>query len=312
VTPAAPHSLTLDLVKHPLIEGVGFTGSQHVGTLIAKTAANRPHPIPTYCEMGSVNPLFVFPDALKTKGTEIAQGLAGSVTQGVGQFCTNPGLVFAIGPKSSTDTFVADLVKTIASVPPGTMLTNDILKNYKSGVEDLGKVKGVKVEHHTSSDQAGAAVFSVSYSDFIGNSERLQKELFGPSTLVVKVDTNQDLSKIPSALEGQLTATYHATEVDTKNENIKQLISHVGERVGRLVWGGYPTGVEVNTAIHHGGPWPASSDGGRTTSVGTRAILRWVRPVAFQNFPEPLLPPALRDGNPEKIIRMEAGKIVVP
>jgi len=231
---------------------------------------------------------------------------------GVGQFCTNPGLVFVIGPNSSVDTFVAELVKSIASVPPAVMLTNGILKNYQSGLEDFKKVSGVKLEHHVSSDKASAAVFSVSYSDFIARPERLQKEIFGPSTLVIKVDTNQDLLKIPAALAGQLTATFHATEVDTQSESVKQLIRRMGERVGRLVWGGYPTGVEVNTAMHHAGPWPASSDGGRTTSVGTRAILRFVRPVAFQNFPEPLLPPELVDGNPKKIIRMVAGKIVVP
>jgi len=140
---------------------------------------------------------------------------------------------------------------------------------------------------------------------------RLQQELFGPSTLLVKVDLNKDFSRIPDVLEGQLTATFHATDVDAQSPTLKQLVYDMSERVGRLIWGGFPTGVEVNTSIHHGGPWPAASDGGRTTSVGTRAILRWVRPLSYQNFPEQFLPPELSEANPNKIMRMVSGKIVL-
>jgi len=297
ITPPGPNALSTELVMHPLIEGLGFTGSRHVGSLLSKAAANRPKPIPAYCEMGSVNPFFVFPNSLGSQSEEIAKGLANSVTLGVGQFCTNPGLVFLIGKKPDIDTFVSSLVKSIAAVPPGPMLTPDILKAYKSGVDELAKVKGVKQLHYTSSDKAGASVFTVSLSDFTGHAERLQQEVFGPSTLIVTVDNIKEeaqLQQLPSVLEGQLTATFHGTPIDLQNPNYTNLITQVGERVGRLVWCGYPTGVEVNTSIQHGGPWPASSDGGRTTSVGTRAILRWVRPLAYQNFPEQLLPSPLK------------------
>jgi len=191
------------------------------------------------------------------------------------------------------------------------MLTPGILEAYKRGVEELAKVNGVKREHNTSSAQAGASVFSVSLVDFLGHADSLQKEVFGPSTLIVKVDKDQDkdkLHRLPLLLEGQLTATFHGTDADMQNTNFSNLITHMSDRVGRLVWGGYPTGVEVNTSIQHGGPWPASSDGGKTTSVGTRAILRWVRPLAYQTFPEQLLPSALKDTNPDKIPRMVSGK----
>jgi len=281
-----------------------------VGTLVAKTAFNRKKPIPAYCEMGSVNPLFIFPDALKTKSNDIAQGLVASVTLGAGQFCTNPGLVFLIGDKPQMDTFIGQLVTTISSVPPAPMLTPDILKAYQNGLEDLAKVKGIKWDHHNASSQAGASIFSVSFVDFLGHSKRLQQELFGPSTLLVKIDPSQDLSRIPAVLEGQLTASFHATDLDAQRPALKQLINNMEERVGRLIWGGYPTGVEVNSSIHHGGPWPAASDGGRTTSVGTRAIFRWVRPLSYQGFPEQFLPPELTESNPNKINRMVSGKIV--
>jgi len=286
----------LELVKHPSIEAVGFTGSFKVGDLITRTAGSRPKPIPVYCEMGSVNPIIILPDALKAKSAEIAQGLGGSVTLGAGQFCTNPGLVFVVGDNQSVDNFIALVKNSVAQVPDAPMLTPSIMEAYRTGVKNLSSVQGVKCEHYKPTTNpeslASAAIFSVTISEFLKNHLRLQEELFGPSTIIVKCSKLEELLSVPDILEGQLTATFHGTPADMNLELSKTLIDKTSEKVGRLLWGGFPTGVEVNTSIQHGGPWPASSDS-RSTSVGTRAIYRWVRPLAYQSFPEGLLPSIL-------------------
>jgi NADP-dependent aldehyde dehydrogenase len=288
----------LELVKHPLIEAVGFTGSFKIGSLIHNTATTRPKPIPAYCEMSSVNPIFIFPDALKTKFAEISQGLSGSVTLGAGQFCTNPGLVFLIGNQTETQQFINHFVNTVSQVLDAPLLTTSIMNSYRTGVKELSSAPGIKKAHYKPTTQpeslASPAVFTLSLHDFLKNPSRFQEELFGPSTILVQCPKLENTLSLPDLLEGQLTATFHGTPNDAQLDLTKELIDKVTERVGRVVWGGFPTGVEVNTSIQHGGPWPASSDS-RTTSVGTRAILRWVRPVAFQSFPPELLPPILTD-----------------
>lgn len=285
----------LELVNHPSIEAVGFTGSFKVGNLITRAASNRPKPIPAYCEMGSVNPIFIFPDALKQNSTDIARGLSESVTLGVGQFCTNPGLVFVVGSSLQVDNFISSFKSFISKVPDAQMLTPSILEAYKTGVDNLRSVKELNCVHYTPAtlgNHASPAVFSISITDFLKNPHKYQEEIFGPSTIIVKCSKIAELLAVAKNLEGQLTATFHGTQSDLNDLSTSNLIDQMSEKVGRLVWGGFPTGVEVNHSQHHGGPWPASSDA-RTTSVGTRAIQRWVRPLAYQTFPEKLLPEVL-------------------
>eukprot|EP01124_Arcella_intermedia_P022152 TRINITY_DN3245_c0_g1_i1.p1 TRINITY_DN3245_c0_g1~~TRINITY_DN3245_c0_g1_i1.p1 ORF type:complete len:519 (+),score=67.25 TRINITY_DN3245_c0_g1_i1:38-1594(+) len=299
ITDPTPNSITQELVEHPLIEGVGFTGSRKIGTLIARLAANRNRPIPAYCEMGSVNPIFIFRDALSSNQTNIAKGLANSVTLGVGQFCTNPGLVFVLGSRNQIEHFVSSVVQEISIIPPAQMLTTDIYHHYTSAVESLSTNKVLKTEHYkpTKDLEASPALFSVSLKDFENNLNTLQDEVFGPSTIIVKVadeDRDHPFIELLHRMEGQLTASFHATEKDTTHSDFKAIMPILSQKVGRMIWNAFPTGVAVNHSMQHGGPWPASSDGGRTTSVGTRAIYRWVRPLAYQAFPDHLLPPQLR------------------
>jgi len=302
-------SLLHQLVTHPKIQAVGFTGSQKVGKMIMSLAANRPVPIPVYAEMGSVNPLFVFPDALQTNQANLVQGLTASYTMGCGQFCTKPGLVFVIGNNENFEKYLKDFVENSKKVQPMDMLTEGILENYKNGCKDfIGK--GIKCEYINDSDpkKAGPAVFRVKLSEFQKNSHLYQTEIFGPATLLVHVEDVKLLSELHELLEGQLTASFHGTEEDLKSEHVVSLISSISTRVGRVIWNGYPTGVEVNHSMVHGGPFPATSDS-RSTSVGGRAILRWVRPLCYQAFPESLLPHELQLDNPVDINRLVDGKL---
>jgi NADP-dependent aldehyde dehydrogenase len=284
----------IELVKHPLIKAVAFTGSRRGGRALMDIAAARAEPIPVYAEMGSINPVFILPRALSERGSDIAAGLHASVTLGVGQFCTNPGLVIATGANA----FVEDLARRMEATPCAPMLTTSIADAYDAGVTRFSALA-----KRRAFVERGAALFTTSATTFLDH-EELMEEVFGPSTLVVEIDAREQLIEIARRLEGQLTATVHAAEGEL--DEYRDLLEILETKVGRVVFNGYPTGVEVVPAMVHGGPYPATSDG-RSTSVGTRAIERFTRPVAWQNAPDSVLPPELRESNPLGIRRMVDG-----
>ena len=296
------------LVEHPLVKAVGFTGSRKGGRALMDAAAARPEPIPVYAEMGSINPVFVLSGALDQSAEEIATGLHGSVTLGVGQFCTSPGLVFVESCAAAT-TFLSKLKSLMESSPAGTMLTSGLCSAYCAGVEKMSKADGVKCLASPESDtgagkaQAGAALFNTTAETFLGE-RSLMEEVFGPSTIIVECSSPAQMLAAAGQLEGQLTATIHSTPAEL--EANRELIHALSTKVGRLVFNGFPTGVEVAHAMTHGGPYPATSDG-RTTSVGTRAIERFLRPVTYQDFPDSVLPPELQEANPMRIVRLSDG-----
>ena len=294
--------VSLAVVEHPQTKAVGFTGSLRVGRALFDAAARRPEPIPVYAEMGSVNPVFVLPGALSERGAEFAEGLKQSVTLGTGQFCTNPGLV--VGQRGEAfEQFINRADELFASAPPGTMLNAGILRSYTEGVERLrrftsgGAGAGAADESRT---QAAAYVFSTDANTFLDHHE-LGEEVFGPATLVVACEGLEELRRVAEHLEGALTATIHGTPKDLRE--YAWLVKVLEQKAGRLVFNGFPTGVEVSAAMQHGGPYPATTDA-RTTSVGTAAIKRFARPVCYQNFPQEALPVELRDENPRRLWRL--------
>jgi alpha-ketoglutaric semialdehyde dehydrogenase len=298
----------LAIVQHPLITAIGFTGSYRGGKAIFDEANKRAVPIPVYAEMGSTNPVFILPGALKERKEKIATDLATSVTQGTGQFCTNPGLLFS---QSSDDQkqFFSSLINSIGAVEAGTMLTPEISTAYKNGIERLTKHPEISTAATgKTSDGNGskgqAYVLQSSVSSFIAHHE-FEEEIFGPSTLAVTATTKAELLQAAKNLHGHLTATLHATDNDLKEYS--ELIAILEQKVGRLILNGYPTGVEVTHAMVHGGPFPSTTDS-RTTSVGTGAILRFARPVCYQSFPSSLLPAELQDDNPLGIWRLMNGE----
>jgi 2,5-dioxopentanoate dehydrogenase len=298
----------INLVTHPAIKAVGFTGSRNGGMALFNAAVNRSEPIPVYAEMSAVNPVIILPGAAAANGTAIANGLAGSVTLGVGQFCTNPGLVFMVDDAGS-QTFLQSLAAAIEKAAPATMLSKGICINYGNGVDRLKTNNAVAVlsKAATAADEnkteAVPYVFTVQQKDFIADAS-LAEEVFGPATTVVLCKSVDEIKDALKTIEGQLTATIHSTEADAAV--ITPIIDLMKEKAGRLVFGGFPTGVEVADAMVHGGPFPATTDG-RTTSVGAAAIQRFVRPVSYQNFPQHLLPDALKDTNPLHILRQVNG-----
>jgi alpha-ketoglutaric semialdehyde dehydrogenase len=303
----AGREIGVALVKHPIIQPAGFTGSRAGGRALMDVAAARPQPIPVYAEMGSINPVFIFPGALGQNSDTLAAGLQTSITLGVGQFCTNPGLIF-IEKSGPADAFLKKLKELLETTRPGTMLTADLCAAYHSGIEKFSKIPGVhaavKVEEDTGKAQAGAAMFVTDAKTFLGHHE-LMDEIFGPSTLIVQCDSRGQMLEAVAKLEGQLTATLHGTEQDLAAN--RDLIHILETKAGRLLVNGFPTGVEVCHAMTHGGPYPATADG-RSTSVGTRAINRFVRPVCFQNFPDSALPDELKTANPLNLWRLIDGK----
>ncbi len=296
------------LVKHPLIKAVGFTGSRAGGRALMDAAAARPEPIPVYAEMGSINPVFLLPGSLAQSGDALASGLHVSVTLGVGQFCTNPGLVF-IEQNPASQAFVQKVQALLSATPPGAMLTSDISAAYRAGVESFSKVPGVEritpaaAESHPARNEALATLFATDAKTFLAQPS-LMDEIFGPSTLVIRCASRADMLSAAAGLEGQLTATIHGTPEDFAAN--ADLLALLRTKAGRLVCNGFPTGVEVCHAMTHGGPYPATADG-RSTSVGTRAIDRFVRPVCFQNFPDTALPDELKESNPLGIWRLTDG-----
>lgn len=300
----------LALVQHPLTKAVGFTGSLQAGRALFNAAAARPEPIPVYAEMGSTNPVFVLPGALAERGDEIAAGLVQSVTMGVGQFCTNPGLVFGVsGPK--LEGFTKKVGELIAASAPGTMLNSGICGRYHSGLEHLRTTPGVSIAAQAtqaadrSKTQAGGAVFASDAKTFL-TEETLREENFGPSTVIVGCESIAQAEEAARALPGQLTATIHGTAEDL--QNYRALVDILVQKAGRVLYGGFPTGVEVSHAMQHGGPYPATTCA-QFTSVGSASILRFARPVCYQNFPQELLPEALKNKNARGMWRLIDGEL---
>ena len=295
------------LVRHPLIKAIGFTGSFFGGKALFDEANKRPEPIPVYAEMGSTNPVFILPKILKERREKIAQDLTASVTMGVGQFCTNPGLVF-IEQSEDESNFRNDLSKQVNGTSAGVMLTAGIQNNFLKGIEKLKSVAGVEILATGLNEGEGvrgtAHLLHTKAALFLEKHE-LEEEVFGPSTLAVTADNKQQLLDAAEKLGGHLTATILGTEEDL--QEYTDLINILEQKVGRLLINGYPTGVEVCHSMVHGGPYPATTNS-RTTSVGTLAIHRFTRPVCYQNFPQSLLPAELKDDNPLGIWRLVDGE----
>jgi len=305
----ATNAVGMALVKHPCTKAVGFTGSLQGGRALWEAAAARPEPIPVYAEMGSTNPVFVLPGALAARAAEIAEGLVQSVTMGVGQFCTCPGLVFGVRG-AAFDAFVGHVARLAAQVPPGTMLHSRLCARYREGVEEFEKLPGVKTAGRASGaehqkTQAGAVIFVTDAETFL-KTPRLHEELFGPATVIVGCASTGELATVAGRLPGQLTASIHATLEDL--QECRPLAEVLTQRAGRVVYNGFPTGVEVCAAMHHGGPYPATIFP-HFTSVGTAGILRFVRPVCYQNCPPELLPLELQDRNAGHIWRLVDGEL---
>lgn len=300
----AGHEVGIRLVKHPLTRAVGFTGSLRGGRALFDAAASRPDPIPVYAEMGSVNPVFILPGALRERAEAIAEGLKNSVTLGVGQFCTCPGL--AVGLLDENFARFADkLGGLIANAQPGTMLYPGILQGFEAGVKRLGDLEGLQttqsqVEADAAKTEARPSMFATNARTFLRNHE-LSEEVFGPSTVVVSCDSREEMEQIARNLEGHLTSTIHGAAEDLRDYD--WLVSILENKAGRLIFNGYPTGVEVCASMHHGGPYPAMTDY-RSTSVGTAAIERFTRPVCYQSFPQEALPVELRNVNQRGIWRL--------
>lgn len=289
-------SVGTTLVQHPAIKAVGFTGSESVGRSLFNQAADRPEPIPVFAEMSSINPVLMLGGALSEKGEALAEGLYTSLTMGVGQFCTNPGLIL-LPESEATEAFKASLKTKLEAHPAQTMLNEGTCRSYAQGQTRLAQANGVETllaPKGGSGDggcDAAAALYSVSSQDFVGQ-ESLYEEVFGPTTLLVTCEDGAAMQGVIEALGGQLTITVHGNESDVASN--AELISLLETRCGRIVFNGFPTGVEVCDSMVHGGPYPATTDS-RFTSVGTRAIDRFLRPVCYQGFPTQALPPELKD-----------------
>jgi NADP-dependent aldehyde dehydrogenase len=295
------------LVQAPGIQAVGFTGSLRGGRALCDLAAAREQPIPVFAEMSSVNPVFVLNGALEERGVAIANELAASVATGCGQLCTSPGLVLGVR-SAHFSAFVDHLSRAIQRQTPQTMLNPGIFANFNAAVERASGHAGIRVLASAQGDarQAAPQLLIADASLLFDPGRPLEEEIFGPATIVVEVDDAEQLSRFASAMRGQLTATLIASPDDLRAHST--LIERLEEKAGRLLVNGYPTGVEVSDAIVHGGPWPATSDA-RGTSVGTLAIDRFLRPVCYQNYPDELLPQALKNSNPLRLTRLVDGEM---
>lgn len=297
------YSLGEALVKDPRITAVGFTGSRAGGLALMEHAASRVVPIPVYAEMSSINPVVLMPEKLEETAEDMAAAYVGSLSLGAGQFCTNPGVVLTL-ESDATTRFIRAARAALDEVPAQTMLTGGILKAYQSGIDSLGSSRGaelVGMGAEGSSACGRAYVYTVSGSDFRSNST-FEQEVFGPSSIIVRCADMAEIAKILSQMEGQLTATLHMSAAD--HAEAAKLLPILEQRAGRIIANAWPTGVDVTHAMVHGGPFPATSDG-RSTSVGTLAIDRFLRPVSYQDFPAALLPKPLLDGTSPTLRRID-------
>ena len=293
----------VQLVQHPKVKAVGFTGSIRGGRALYDLAAKREEPIPVFAEMGSVNPVVFLPEALEQRGEVLAKTYAGSVTLGTGQFCTNPGLLFGIkGP--ALDQFMKRLSEEIVLIEPGCMLHPNIVGAYESNKGKALSQKGLQLvaeyDHEIGANIARQAVTTVEGDTFLDN-PALHQEVFGPFTMIVQCTDKEQLEAIILKLEGQLTGTLIAGAKEASA--FPGVVDALRNRVGRIIFNGVPTGVEVCPSMVHGGPYPASTDS-RFTAVGINSIKRWVRPFSYQDWPNDLLPHALQNENPLGILRL--------
>ena len=277
------------LALHKDVKAIGFTGSEVVGRILVDLAAGRSEPIPVFAEMGSLNPVFVTSSAIVDRSEALAKGIIDSALMGSGQFCTKPGLVFI--PNDSD--FISIMKSHLATLSVAPLLSKTIADRYSSAIDKLSLAGKIEVASGIT-NEAGFGVtptiFITDWATAAANHELLE-EHFGPTTVVITCD-EAAFPKIASSLQGQLTATIQGTDADKPAE----LLSVLKEKAGRVIWNGLPTGVAVTSAMNHGGPWPSSSS--HTTSVGTDAIYRFMRPVAFQGFAQSVLPEAIQDSNP--------------
>ena len=292
----------VQLVNHPKVKAVGFTGSIQGGRALLDLAARREEPIPVFAEMGSVNPVVLLPGALKERGSSLANQYAGSVTLGTGQFCTNPGLLLGIKGEE-LDRFVQDLADAMVEIEPSIMLHPNIVGAYERNKQKAMSQEGLSVvaelDDEVPANFARQAVTTVEGSTFLNNTA-LHQEVFGPFTLVVQCEDSNQLEKVVSGLEGQLTGTLIAGKDEL--QGYSRLFEALQNRVGRIIYNGVPTGVEVCPSMVHGGPYPASTDS-RFTAVGTNSIRRWARPFSYQDWPDEFLPGELQNDNPLGIER---------
>ena len=282
-----------ELVKHPLVKAVGFTGSIRGGRALYDLAATREEPIPVFAEMGSVNPVIITPNAIENRFDAIASTYANSIVLGTGQFCTNPGLLLTI-KSSKLANFVEDLGAKTVAIDAQCMLHPNIKSAFNKNEDEVLSQSDIqlvaKFDAEKPNNYASAAIATVSGSALLKN-KKLQQEVFGPFSLVVQCEDEDELLQVINNLEGQLTGTIIAEEEDYSN--LTPIVEALQDRVGRIIFNGVPTGVEVCDSMTHGGPYPASTDS-RFTAVGNQSIKRWVRPFSYQNFPEHLLPGVLK------------------
>jgi 2,5-dioxopentanoate dehydrogenase len=300
--------LGVQLAKHPQVKAIGFTGSINGGRALYDLAAQRSEPIPVFAEMGSINPIILLPQAAQTKAEDWGKTLAGSITLGSGQFCTNPGLILGV-KGADLNRFITSLAYEIVKIEPSCMLHPNIIGAYETKKETALSQKGVEkvigFSDSISPNYGRQIVTTVEGKSFLNN-PTLHQEVFGPFSLVVQCENLRQLETIVSRLEGQLTGSLLGTDNEILEH--KTLVDTLQNRVGRLIFNGVPTGVEVCPSMQHGGPYPASTDS-RFTAVGIHSIKRWVRPVTFQNWPDKALPEALKNNNPLGILRILNAKI---
>ena len=296
----------VDLVKHPKVKAVGFTGSIKGGRALLDLAAKREEPIPVFAEMGSVNPVVILPEALHKNGKNLAKTYAGSITLGTGQFCTNPGLLLGIKSAELT-AFIQNLGKEILQIQPSVMLHPTIIGSYEANKDNTIAQSNIEVvaqyNDEVQPNFAQQVITTVEGQTFLDNST-LHQEVFGPFSMVVQCKDSRQLEEIISQLEGQLTGTIIAENDEIVSHS--KIIEALQNRVGRIIYNGVPTGVEVSPSMVHGGPYPSSTDS-RFSAVGINSIKRWVRPFSFQDWPNSLLPDELKDENPLGISRHEDG-----
>jgi NADP-dependent aldehyde dehydrogenase len=290
--PGRSNELGAALVADPRIKAVGFTGSRGGGLALIDIAARRPEPIPVFAEMSSINPVVLMPTALAARAEALGVAFVASLTLGAGQFCTNPGVVIALdGPE--LERFANAAAEALAKAPPSTMLTPEIRAAFEAGVAALDAHEGAE------RIGLGGALFRTSAEHFIAD-KALGNEVFGAAAVIVRCADTEEMAEVIASLEGQLTATLQLDPAD--EPAAAPVLAALTAKVGRVLANGWPTGVEVTHAMVHGGPFPATSDG-RTTSVGTLAMMRFLRPVCYQDIPDALLPPAVQAANPWNLPR---------
>jgi NADP-dependent aldehyde dehydrogenase len=304
------HEVGLALARHPAARAVAFTGSLGGGRALFDAAAGRPEPIPVYAEMGSINPVILLPGALASRADDIATAYIQSVTLGVGQFCTNPGLVLGV-EGNALERFVAATARVAEAVPPATMLHAGIRDAFTRGAERLERTPGVEVVARSSAaadaqkTQAGCVIVTTT-PDVLAAHPHVNEEVFGPASAIVRCRNRAELEHVVRGLAGHLTASVHGTPEDLAE--YRDLIALLETKVGRIIFNGFGTGIEVCASMHHGGPYPSTTDP-HFTSIGQAGIFRFARPICYQNFPPHVLPEALRDRNALGIWRLIDGQL---